>query len=80
MSMDVEKKIKSVMSSVFDIPIEHIDENSSHETIENWDSLRQMNLVLALEEEFSITFNENEIIDLENFKLIRITIKEKLNI
>lgn len=74
----MENKIKEVMSSVLEIDISEIDENSSPETIEKWDSLKQMNLVVALEEEFGIVFTDEELVQLINYKLIRLILQEKL--
>ena len=36
---------------------EEINEESSPDTIESWDSLRHMNIVIALEEEFNVQFD-----------------------
>tara|TARA_B100001250_G_C19106109_1_gene489036 strand:- start:204 stop:410 length:207 start_codon:yes stop_codon:yes gene_type:complete len=58
------------MSAVFEITIEQINENSSPDTIESWDSLKHMNLVIALEEEFDCQFSDIEIVDLLSYKLI----------
>ena len=51
----VEGRIKNVMSAVFEIPVDQIKDNSSLDTIESWDSLKHMNLVVALEEEFEFS-------------------------
>ncbi len=42
------------MSGLFAIDESDIDENSSLETVENWDSLQHVNLIMALEEEFGV--------------------------
>jgi len=46
--------------------------------VESWDSLRQMNLVLALEDEFSVRFPEEQIDRLVSFQLIRQALSELL--
>jgi acyl carrier protein len=38
-----------------------INEDSSADSIEQWDSLRHLNLVLALEEEFGISIPDEEV-------------------
>ena len=60
MNNNIEKRIKNIMSLVFSISIEEIDDESSPDTIESWDSLKQMNLVISLEEEFNIIFSDSE--------------------
>ena len=70
MNDNLEDKIKSVMSTVFDLPVDNINKSSSPDNIASWDSLKHMNLVVALEEEFRIEFLEDEILDMMNFELI----------
>ena len=64
------------MSAVFDVPADSITEDSSADDIENWDSLRHLNLILGLEEEFEISIPDEEVGDLVNFKLIQLVINE----
>lgn len=66
------------MASVFGINEADIDENASPATIEQWDSLRHMNLVLALEDEFGVSFSDEDITQMMNFKLLALTIKERM--
>lgn len=73
----MEERIKRVMASIFKCDVAAIDENASPDTIEKWDSLGHMNLVVALEEEFGIKFSEDETMEMMNYKLIREIIKGK---
>ncbi len=66
----LEKRIKNIIAAVFEIAVEQIKDDSSPDTIESWDSLKHMNLVVALEEEFSITFNDQQIYEMLNYTLI----------
>jgi acyl carrier protein len=59
------------MSSVFEIPIDKITNDSSQDTIESWDSLKHMNLIVSLEEEFEIELTDDEILEMINYKLIK---------
>ena len=77
MGNTIEEKIRALMAIVFEIPGEEISSESSPETIESWDSLKHMNLVVALEEEFGIIFDDDEIIQMLNFALIALIVKEK---
>ena len=61
MGNKIEERIKNVMSAVFEIPVEQIQDDSSPDTIDSWDSLKHMNLVAALEEEFNVEFSDGEI-------------------
>ncbi len=71
-------KIKQVMSAVFEIPVESIADDASSDNIENWDSLRHLNLILALEEEFGVSIPDDEVGNLVNYKLIELVINDLL--
>ena len=65
------------MSDVLNIDVSLINNESSPDNIENWDSLKHMNLIVALEEEFEIEFDDEEIVDSMNYALIVIILKSK---
>ena len=67
----MEVRIKKIMADVFDAEIEQIDDDASPDTISNWDSLRHMNLVEALEEGFGVEFSEDQIVEMMNYKLVK---------
>lgn len=73
---NIEDRIKNVMSAVFGIPIEEVTDNSSSDSIESWDSLRHLNLIIALEEEFDISIPDEEVGNLVNYKLIELIVNE----
>jgi len=72
----MENRIKNTMSAVFEIPYTEISEESSMDTIESWDSLKHMNLVIALEDEFQITIPDEEVGNLVSFSLIKLIVGE----
>ena len=73
----MEGRVKKVMSDVFNIDVSLINNETSPDNIENWDSLKHMNLIVALEEEFEIEFDDEEIVDSMNYALIVIILKSK---
>lgn len=74
----MEDQIKNVMSSVLGIESSEINENTTQNTIEQWDSLKHMNLIVAFEEEFNIEFTNEEIMEMVSYPLIKIIIEEKV--
>ncbi len=76
MNSGVESRIKGVMSPVFGISEDEIEDTASPDTIETWDSLKHINLIVALEEEFNVEFSDEEIFDMMNYKLIVATIHD----
>ena len=73
----MESRIKKVMSYLFNIGVESINNDSSPDNIENWDSLRHMSLIVALEEEFEVELNDEEIVNSMNYALILNILKSK---
>lgn len=71
-----EKKLKSVMSAILRVPVTQINEDTSKDTIQGWDSLNHMNLILALEEEFEITIPDEDVANLTSYALIKLVIEE----
>ncbi len=73
----MEEKIRQTMASVFMCEPTQINENTSQDTLPEWDSLRHMNLIVALEEDFGITFTEDEMVEMLSYKLICDAIRRK---
>lgn len=71
--------IQQIMADVFNIPAEEITEESSQDTIEEWDSLKHLDLVVTLEEEFNVSIPVEEIGTMVSFKLVSFIIKELIN-
>ena len=72
----MENRIKKVMSEILNIDVSSINDNTSPENVESWDSLKQMNIIVALDEEFGIELKDEDIIEMLNFKLINEIVKE----
>lgn len=75
----IKEKIKKIMSIVFEVDINSIQDDSAPGTIENWDSIRHMNLIVSIEEEFNLRFTDDEITDLLSFKLVESIVSKKIN-
>ena len=71
-----ELRLKQVLANVFDEESESINDESSMDTIENWNSLKHLNLILALEEEFAVSFDEDESIIIISYPLIKTVLKD----
>lgn len=61
-----DTRVLWIFSSILDIPVSALGPESSRDTVEEWDSIKHMYLILALEEEFQITFDDDEIASLES--------------
>ena len=72
------ERVMHLVSDICEVPADQIRLNSSPDSIETWDSLRHLNLVLALEEEFGVQFTPEEIEQLLSVELIVILVDEKM--
>lgn len=66
------------MASVLEVDVADIGEESNMDTIKSWDSLRQMNLVLALEESFGVSIPDEDAANATSYKLIVLVLNEQL--
>jgi len=67
----MSEKLYDIISKVFSVQISEINDESSPETIESWDSFNGLILVDELESNFNIKFSVSEIVDVENVKDIK---------
>ena len=67
----MSKKLYDIISKVFSVQISEINDESSPETIESWDSFNGLILVDELESNFNVKFLVSEIIDVKNVKDIK---------
>ena len=73
--MEFKEKIISIMRSSFSD--HNIDENSTNDNTDSWNSMNFLLLVVNLESEFGIEFKPEEIADLKSFKSINNSVLKK---
>ncbi len=57
----MRERVRGIAARIFKVPVNSISDDSSPETVESWDSLGHLQLILALEEEFGVHFSVDEI-------------------
>ena len=68
---NADTKLKQLLADVFGEDPQSITDESSIDTIDQWTSLRHLNLVVALEELFNIQLNEEETLEIISVALIK---------
>ncbi|MRW94379.1 acyl carrier protein [Duganella sp. FT80W] len=71
-----EDALKQVMATMLNVDAATINEDSSMDNVPTWDSLRHMNLVLALEEEFKVTIPDEDAGNITSYKLIKLVLND----
>ena len=77
--MDLENKLKAVFADVFGIDADKVGVDTKQMTLESWDSLGQLRIIMAVEEAFDVSFNINEIPLLIDYEIILNKLKNKLS-
>lgn len=75
--MDNANKLYEVFSSLFKVDPNELGDESSQDTIPNWDSLGMVRLVTELEQAFGVQFDLLEIEDFKNIGIIKSILAEK---
>ena len=73
----LEQKIKDVMKTVLEISVGEIDEESSIDNIDLWDSMGHIKVILAIEKDFGMQFNVDDVVEMTSYKRIREIIQDK---
>ncbi len=63
---EVFERLNKVFQDVFDDDSIVVNDETTSADIEDWDSLEHINLVVAVEQEFGMKFNMNEVTTMKN--------------
>ena len=63
---DVFAKVNEVFRDVFDDEDIIVEETTTADDIEDWDSLEHINLVSAIEQEFGMKFTMGQVVSMKN--------------
>ncbi len=74
------EKYNAVFIEVFSVPESQLNDHFSNENVDNWDSIRQLTVVSAIEETFDIMFDTEDIIGLTSYSIGKIIMSSKYNI
>jgi len=66
----MNERVRHILGLVLEMPEQQIDETLSAEDAGNWDSIRHLNLVMALEEAFGVSFSSDELGRLTSYRAI----------
>ncbi len=75
----IKDRVINVVSDVLSIEKDKINLKSDKNNLHNWDSLKQMELILCLEKEFNTIIKIEEINKMVSIQAIIKILKEKVN-
>ena len=76
----LEDRLRNIFADVFDVSEKGINDESSPDTIEIWDSLRHLQLIMALEDAFDISLSADEVTEMLSFKDVKSLLMKQLEI
>lgn len=69
--------IKEILADILELSKDQIDESIAMENIDTWDSLRHMEIMLAIEGKFGIQFEPDELVDMTTYSDIKKLVTDK---
>lgn len=75
----MENKVRTIMAAVFRTDVSNITADLNQKNVDFWDSLRHLNLIVELEEQFEVTFEPEEIAEMTTFSNVISYLKQKTN-
>lgn len=78
MPQEVFDRVRAMCADVFQVHPAKINADSSPENLDAWDSVQHLNLVLALEQEFGVPFDPEDIDQMKTVGAISALVERKL--
>jgi acyl carrier protein len=72
-----EEKLRTVMGAILEVAPDGIGPGTSTDTVEGWDSLKHMRLVIALEEAFDVTIPDEEVATMTSYEIVKLVVAEQ---
>jgi acyl carrier protein len=63
----LQAQVKEVMAGLFSVSPDEIGPDSSLESVEQWDSLNHVNLMMALEQAFGVRIDTEDALEMISF-------------
>jgi len=68
--MSNNEKLKEILALILKIDVRDINDSTSFDVIDSWDSMNHMSIILSIEEEFNIKISDEAALDLTSYPLL----------
>jgi len=68
--MSNNEKLKEILALILEIDVRDINDSTSFDVIDSWDSMNHMSIILSIEEEFNIKISDEAALDLTSYPLL----------
>ena len=74
---EIADKVAGILRDIFDDDEMIVTDDTSADGIEDWDSLEQINILVAIEKQFGVKFSVGDVEDLKNVgEMIDLVVKK----
>jgi acyl carrier protein len=73
-----ENALRQVIATVLEVPADTVGPGTDMDTVEGWDSLRHLTLVLSLEQEFGVHIDDEDAGSITSYPLIKLVLEDLL--
>ena len=73
-----ENALKQVMATVLEVPATSVGPDTDMDSVDSWDSLRHLTLVLSLEQEFGVSIDDEDAGSITSYPLIKLVLEDLL--
>jgi acyl carrier protein len=74
---ELNSKVEQLLSESLQIPADKITDDLTMEDVDTWDSLRHMELIVAIEQGFGVELSFDEIVTMRSVGEIKRVVREK---
>jgi acyl carrier protein len=78
MKNTILEQVQQIGADIFNVGLEEMSAEASPATIESWDSLQHLSLVLALEESFGLELAPEEMEQMQSVQIIVALVEKRL--
>ena len=71
------ERLKKIMNGLFGVKEEDVNDDMSTKNVEDWDSLRHMCLIVAIEEAYKVKFTAGDIVSMVSVKEIKRVLRDR---
>lgn len=72
---ETDAVIKQLFCEVLGVDEADVDDTTSYNSFRPWDSLKHLQMISVFEDEFEVEFDMDDIIEMENFLLVKDIVK-----
>jgi acyl carrier protein len=67
----MDEQLKEVFAEALDLEIDEIEEGSSQDNLEDWDSLGHLNLISEIEKTFKVKITMDEVMEMTTYAKVK---------